>query len=102
MSLFSFKKKTSNHSDIVRRSKITCIKVLGSGCKSCRKQFENVESAAAEIGLNTEIEYITDMSKIMEYGVMSMPAIVINEKVVFAGKVLTIAGVIKLFGEVGD
>lgn len=40
------------------------------------------------MGLPVEVEYITDMQKVMEYGVMSMPAIVINEKVVSMGKVL--------------
>ena len=43
-----------------------------------------------------EVEYITDMKKVMEYGVMSMPAIVVNEKVVSMGKVLKTAEVEKL------
>lgn len=40
------------------------------------------------MGLSAEVEYITDMAKVMEYGVMSMPALVINENVVAMGKVL--------------
>lgn len=40
------------------------------------------------LGLGVEVEYVTDMQKIMEYGVMSMPALVINEKVAVQGKVL--------------
>lgn len=40
------------------------------------------------LGLDLEVEYITDMQKVMEYGVMSMPALVVNEKVVSMGKVL--------------
>lgn len=102
MSLFSFKKKIPKHSDLTHSSKITCIKVLGAGCKSCHKQYENVKKAVGEIGLNTEIEYITDMAKIIEYSVMSMPAIVINEKVVSSGKVLTTSGVVKIIREIGD
>ena len=42
----------------------------------------------ANKGIDTEVEYITDMEKIMSYGVMSMPALVVDEKVVSAGKVL--------------
>ena len=72
---------------------ICCIKVLGAGCKSCHEQHENAKKAVENIGLSVEVEYITDMEKIMEYGVMSMPAIVINESVVSMGKVLKAAEV---------
>ena len=48
-----------------------------------------------------EVEYITDMAKIMEYGVMSMPAIVVNEKVVSFGKVLKTTEVEKLLQKYG-
>ena len=67
---------------------ICCIKVLGAGCKSCREQYENAQKAIKDMGLSIEVEYITDMQKVMEYGVMSMPALVVNEKVVSMGKVL--------------
>ena len=76
--------------------RISCIKVLGSGCATCHKLFENVKEAVNEMGLSADIEYITDMAKVMEYGVMSMPAIVIDEKVVSMGKVLKVADVEKL------
>lgn len=75
---------------------ICCIKVLGAGCKSCHQQLEYVKEAVKNLGLNIEVEYMTNMAKIMEYGVMSMPAIVINEKVVSMGKVLKVAEVEKL------
>ena len=75
---------------------ICCIKVLGAGCKSCHDQYENVKKAVHDLGLNIEVEYITDMEKVMSYGVMNMPAIVINEKVVSSGKVLKEKDVIKL------
>ena len=80
---------------------ICCIKVLGAGCKSCHEQFENAKKAVEELGLSVEVEYVTDMEKVMAYGVMSMPAIVINEKVVSMGKVLKSAEVIKLIGKLG-
>ena len=75
---------------------ICCIKVLGAGCKSCHEQYEYAKKAVEEMGLSVEVEYITDMEKVMEYGVMSMPALVVNEKVVSMGKVLKTADVIKL------
>lgn len=67
---------------------ICCLKILGAGCKSCHEQYENAKMAVNNLGLSIEVEYITDMAKIMQYGVMSMPAIVINEKVISMGKVL--------------
>ena len=75
---------------------ICCVKVLGAGCKSCHEQYEYAKKAVSNLGLNIEVEYITDMEKIMEYGVMSMPAIVVNDKVVAFGKVLKAAEVEKL------
>ena len=75
---------------------ICCIKVLGAGCKACHQQLEHVKEAVNKLGLDTPVEYVTDMAKIMEYGVMSMPAIVINEKVAAFGKVLKVAEVEKL------
>lgn len=75
---------------------ICCIKVLGAGCKSCRELYENTKEAVKNIGLSIEVEYITDMEKIMGYGVMSMPGLVVNEKVVSMGKVLKVADVEKL------
>ena len=70
------------------KDSICCIKVLGAGCKFCHEQYENAKEAVKSMGLSVEVEYITDMQKVMEYGVMSMPAIVVNEKVVAMGKVL--------------
>ncbi|MGN0569714.1 MAG: thioredoxin family protein [Candidatus Fimenecus sp.] len=78
------------------QSGISSIKVLGAGCKSCRELFENAKQAVNTMGLGTEVEYITDMQKIMQYGVMSMPALVVNEKVVSQGKVLKSADIAKL------
>ncbi len=75
---------------------ICCVKVLGAGCKSCHEQYENAKAAVAALGLKVDVEYITDMEKIMEYGVMSMPAIVVNDKVVSMGKVLKASDVEKL------
>lgn len=67
---------------------ITSIKVLGAGCKSCHQMYENTKQAVQNAGLDIEVEYITDMEKVMQYGAMSMPVLVMNEKVVSVGKVL--------------
>ena len=80
---------------------ICCVKVLGAGCKTCHEQYENAKAAVAALGLNIEVEYITDMEKVMEYGVMSMPAIVVNDKVVSMGKVLKATDVEKLLRKLG-
>ena len=64
------------------------IKVLGGGCKSCEALLAAVKEAVAQTGIEAEIEYVTDMERIMNYGVMSMPALMIDDKVVSAGKVL--------------
>lgn len=72
------------------------IKVLGTGCKSCYDQYEYAKKAVGNLGLGIDVEYIIDMEKVMEYGVMSMPAIVINDKVVAFGKVLKTSEVEKL------
>ena len=80
---------------------ICCIKVLGSGCASCHALYENAKEAVQKMGLSIEVEYITDLQKVMEYGVMSMPALVANEKVVSMGKVLKANDVEKLLHKLG-
>ena len=62
---------------------------------------KNAKAAVKALGLPVEVEYITDMEKVMGYGVMSMPAIVVNEKVVSMGKVLKAADVEKLLHKLG-
>ena len=78
-------------------NRILILKLLKHGEKcACHDQYENVKAAVSNLGLSIPVEYITDMEKVMEYGVMSMPAIVFNEKVVAYGKVLSAADVEKL------
>ena len=81
---------------------LVSIKVLGAGCKSCHEMYENTKEAVKNAGLSVEVEYITDLEKVMEYGVMSMPGLVVNEKVVSMGKVLKAADVEKLLHKLGD
>ncbi len=72
------------------------IKVLGPGCAKCHKLNEVVREAAAELGLESNVEYIQELSKILEYPVLTTPALVIDEKVVSVGQVLKKEDVIKL------
>lgn len=81
--------------------KLQSIKVLGAGCKSCHEMYENTKAALQTAGIDIEVEYITDMEKVMEYGIMSMPGLVVNEKVVSMGKVLKPADVEKLLHKLG-
>ena len=65
------------------------IKVLGSGCKACHTLYQNTQEAVTRMGRKEEVEYITDLQKVMTYGAMSMPALVVRGKVVSAGRVLS-------------
>lgn len=63
------------------------IKVLGSGCSRCHKTLEVVQKVVAENSVQADVEYVTDMMRIMEYNVMSMPAVVVDGQVKLKGKV---------------
>jgi small redox-active disulfide protein 2 len=72
------------------------IKILGSGCPNCKLLEANVLKAIKEMKIKANVEKVTDIAKIIEYGVMSTPALVIDEKVVSYGKVLTSEEIKKL------
>lgn len=72
------------------------IKILGSGCKKCVALGDNAKAAAAAAGIQAEIVKITDIAEIAGYGVMSTPGLVIDEKLVSTGKVLTAQDIGKL------
>ncbi len=76
------------NSNLSNKNSSYSIKVLGPGCASCHELLENVKEAVKNMDIDVEIEYITDMQKIMLYGVMSVPALIINEKIISVGKVL--------------
>ena len=63
------------------------IQILGTGCPKCRKLTENAEIAAKNLGIEYEIEKITDINEIMKFGVMITPALAIDGTVKVAGKV---------------
>ena len=66
---------------------MTKIQVLGPGCAKCNVLYSHVEQAARELGLECEIEKVSDIAVIMGYGVMSTPALVVNGEVKFSGRV---------------
>ncbi|WP_017755296.1 thioredoxin family protein [Calidifontibacillus oryziterrae] len=69
------------------------IKVLGTGCKKCKELEVNVQEAVEQLGINAQVKKVEDIPTIMKYGVMSTPALVIDEKVVSTGKLLTVGEV---------
>lgn len=72
------------------------IKILGGGCPNCKKLHENTESALKELGMEATIEEVKDIDQIIDYGVMKTPALVVDEKVKSAGKVLSTEEIKKL------
>ena len=65
------------------------IKILGSGCPNCKKLKANTEEAIKELNIEAAIEEVKDVDKIIDYGVMKTPALVIDEKVASSGRVLS-------------
>lgn len=63
------------------------IKILGTGCPNCKTLEKGVNIAVAEMKIDAKVEKIEDIQKIMAYGIMRTPGLVINEKVVLSGRV---------------
>lgn len=72
------------------------IEILGSGCKKCKALAENTQAALQRMDLEADIIKVTDYADIAAHGVMSTPALVINDKVVSMGKVLLSSDIEKL------
>jgi len=69
------------------------IRVLGPGCPNCKKVETIARQAVEHMGLEAEVVKVTDYNKILEYNILSTPGLVINEKVVCAGRIPTEAEV---------
>jgi small redox-active disulfide protein 2 len=63
------------------------IKILGTGCAKCNKLYETAAEAAQQLGIEHEMEKVTDMKKFVEFGVMLTPALVVDGEVKLAGSV---------------
>mgnify|MGYP001009144048 CR=1 FL=1 len=65
------------------------IKILGTGCSKCNKLEENTKKAVMELNIDATIEKISDLREMVAYGVMNVPALVVDDEVKVAGKVLS-------------
>jgi small redox-active disulfide protein 2 len=72
------------------------IQILGTGCAKCMKLTHNAEEAVKESGVNAEVEKVTDINKIMDFGVMMTPGLAIDGQVKSVGKVLSVDEIKKL------
>ena len=72
------------------------IKILGTGCAKCNKLAEQAETAAKELNIEYKLEKVTDLNKIMDYGVMITPALVVDGQVKITGKVPKIDDIKKM------
>ena len=66
------------------------VQVLGPGCPKCTKLAQSAQAAVAELGIDAEVEKVTDISAILEFGVMMTPALVVDGEVKATGKVSTV------------
>jgi small redox-active disulfide protein 2 len=69
------------------------IKVLGSGCANCKTLERRTQEAISALNIAVELEKVQDVPGMMAYGIMSTPALVIDEKVVSQGRVLTVEAI---------
>ncbi len=74
------------------------IQILGTGCAKCQKLAENAKQAAENLGLDYDMEKVTDLNQIMSFGVMTTPGLVVDGKVLVTGKVPSPADIEKLLG----
>jgi small redox-active disulfide protein 2 len=72
------------------------IQILGTGCPKCKKLAETAEAAAKELGLDYEIEKITDINEIMKFGVMMTPGLAVDGDIKSVGKVPSVDEVKKM------
>jgi small redox-active disulfide protein 2 len=77
------------------------IKILGSGCPNCVKLEANAKKAVEELGVESVIEKITDMGLIIGYGVMSTPALVIDEQIMTYGVIPSVAEIKEMITKQG-
>lgn len=72
------------------------IKVLGPGCTNCKTLASRVEEAVKKMGIDATVTKVTDYDGMLKYGLMSSPGLVINEKLVSSGRVLSVADITTL------
>lgn len=72
------------------------IKILGIGCPKCKKLADLTETAAKELNIEYQLEKVTDLNKIMEFGVMVTPALIVDGQVKVAGKIPKVEDIKKI------
>jgi small redox-active disulfide protein 2 len=72
------------------------IQILGTGCPKCKKLAENAEAAVKDLGVECEIEKVTQINDIMKFGVMITPALAIDGQVKVTGKVADVDAIKKM------
>ena len=75
------------------------IKILGSGCPKCKKLEANTREAVKQAYVSAEVEKVTNLNDIMQYGVMMTPGLVIDNEVKASGKVLSVEQIKSLIRE---
>ena len=63
------------------------LQILGTGCSKCKRLTEQVEQAAIELGIEHEIEKVTDLQEIVSFGVMTTPALAVDGQIKLAGNI---------------
>lgn len=106
MALFKFGKKKDAEKPACCCSSCDCsqgcgeakssVKILGGGCEKCNQLEKATVEALGMLGMDTAVEHVTDFAVIAQYGVMTTPALVVDEKVLCYGKVLKTAEVVEL------
>ena len=76
------------------------VKVLGTGCKNCKRLEQNVVEALNNLGLDAEVIKVTDFKDIMAYDILATPALVVDEKVVLSGQVASVEKLEELLKQV--
>lgn len=72
------------------------VKIIGSGCEDCGRLYDNTVAALGELGISAEVEKIGDLMEIVKLGVMSAPSLMIDGKLVVAGKVAGQKEIVKI------
>lgn len=74
------------------------IQILGTGCAKCQKLADHTKQAVDNLGIDYEMEKVTDINQIMGFGIMTTPGLAVDGKVLVAGKVPAVADIEKMLG----
>jgi small redox-active disulfide protein 2 len=78
------------------------VQILGTGCPKCRQLEQNARTAVQQLGVECEVEKVTNLKDIMNYGVAMTPGLAIDGKVISSGKVLPVEEIVSLLASAED